>query len=48
VQRSKKKVRIAPGRRAKIKLVATMAASAPDACQGLSFPLFFHARVRPA
>jgi hypothetical protein len=48
VTRSKKAVRVAPGRRVKVKLRATMAASAPDACQGLIFPLSFHAKVRPA
>ncbi|HEY7399592.1 MAG TPA: hypothetical protein VH989_01720 [Actinomycetota bacterium] len=48
VTHSKKAVHIGPGRRVKVKLRATMAASAPDACQGLTFPLSFHAKVRPA
>ena len=48
VQRSRKTLHIAPGRRAKLKLRATMVPDAPDACQGLAFPLAFHAKVTPA
>ena len=48
VQRARKVLRIRPHGRAKVTLQATMLPSAPDACQGLSFPLSFHAKVRAA
>jgi hypothetical protein len=48
VKSSRKKLRIAPGRRVKLTLQATMLPDAPDACQGLTFPLAFHAKLRPA
>lgn len=48
VKRARRKLHISPGGRAKLKLKATMLPDAPDACQGLAFPLAFHAKVRPA
>lgn len=48
VKRAPKTLHIRPGGRAKVKLLATMVPDAPDACQGVAFPLTFHAKVRQA
>jgi hypothetical protein len=39
-------MRIRPGKRVRTKLVVTMLPIAPDACQGVTFPITFRARAR--
>ena len=48
VRRSRGTVRVAAHDRHKVILKVTMLAGAPESCQGATFPLRFHARVRAA